>query len=393
MLYIMPSCSDSSPGILKKNIQRVAAIEKQGVEVKGLFFSKDEKENKNINTSIEKIEYSNNYPLNKTPYLCRFTPAYQQKKHIDAINNVVNRYLNNKTKPFIYLRYPGASRFALRMLKNWQRKGVQFCIEMNGKEEAFYLRQLNENPQDIFAKHYLNCEQKYAQAMMKLADLVVGVSHEIAGFYGANTPTYILSNGFDVNSVKVRQGMLTSEEPINFALISGSPNYWNGADRYINAFKTYDGTRKVTLHLVGSFKPAYLKRLSGNIIQHGMLNKEQLDQLMQNMHVGLGSCSLFRVGLSEGCVLKIREYLSRGLPVVLGYQDTDLNFGKNLDFVHNISANESSVNVQEVINWTVELYKKYNTLHQDIRNFAKSTFSYENKMRAFVNYLKEHQLI
>ena len=54
------------------------------------------------------------------------------------------------------------------------------------------------------------------------------------------------------------------------------------------------------------------------------LTKDQLNELYPFMHLGIGSLSLHLYNLNEACPLKTREYLAHGLPVILGYKDTDI---------------------------------------------------------------------
>ena len=49
-----------------------------------------------------------------------------------------------------------------------------------------------------------------------------------------------------------------------------------------------------------------------------------MDGLIEKCHVGIGSLALFRNSMKEACTLKVREYWARGLPFVVGYEDTDL---------------------------------------------------------------------
>lgn len=393
IVFIMPSCSNTSPGILKKNVQRVSALKNNGIDISGLFFTKDHLDVKPLNSNILKIGYQDIFPFQKFPLLWRLIPYYTSWKHIRVINNYVNKVLATSNNTYIYLRYPGASAFALQMLRNWKSRGIKFSIEMNGKEEAFYQKELQDNPNDLFAKYRLRCEQKYASKIMQCASLIVGVSQEITKYYANNNLNYTLSNGFDVQSVEALKKEVNEDKAIKFVLISGSPNYWNGSDRYIRAFKNYKGTKPIELHLIGSFNQNYLTDLPSYIINHGVLEKKQIDTIMETMHIGLGSSALHRVNLTEGNVLKVREYIARGLPTVIGYQDTDLSFGKPLNFVYHIAADESEINLDAIIQWASDLYFTNPDINLNIRNFAEDNLDYSKKMTAFLSFLRKNKLV
>jgi hypothetical protein len=45
--------------------------------------------------------------------------------------------------------------------------------------------------------------------------------------------------------------------------------------------------------------------------------------LLARADVAIGSLGLYRAKLQEASTLKVREYLARGIPTILGYRDTD----------------------------------------------------------------------
>jgi hypothetical protein len=60
-----------------------------------------------------------------------------------------------------------------------------------------------------------------------------------------------------------------------------------------------------------------------NVVLHGALPTDQYVRIMQRADAGIGTLALHRNGMSEASPLKVREYLASGLPVIIGYTDTD----------------------------------------------------------------------
>lgn len=56
---------------------------------------------------------------------------------------------------------------------------------------------------------------------------------------------------------------------------------------------------------------------------HGRLDRRDYEPLMYQADVAIGTMALYRKGMNEASPLKVREYLAYGLPVIIGYQDTD----------------------------------------------------------------------
>ena len=64
-----------------------------------------------------------------------------------------------------------------------------------------------------------------------------------------------------------------------------------------------------------------------NIICHGYSNKKDYEKVLATADVAIGTMALHRKNMNEGTPLKVREYLAYGLPIIIGYKDTDFPDG------------------------------------------------------------------
>lgn len=92
---------------------------------------------------------------------------------------------------------------------------------------------------------------------------------------------------------------------------------------------------------------------------------------------------MFRNGLSEGCVLKTREYVARGLPLVIGYDDVDLR--RDLPWLLRVPNDDSLINLERVIEFAVRVSKNPE-VSAEMRTFASETLDWEHKVRAFIDF-------
>ncbi len=60
-----------------------------------------------------------------------------------------------------------------------------------------------------------------------------------------------------------------------------------------------------------------------NVMLHPLLPRKCYEPLLARADVALGSLAMDRAKLAEASPLKVREYLAYGLPVILGFEDTD----------------------------------------------------------------------
>src|SRR5690554_4362204 len=96
---------------------------------------------------------------------------------------------------------------------------------------------------------------------------------------------------------------------------------WHGLDLLLDDIETH--REKFVLHLVGRLAPLdeYRARKDPRIINHGVLTQGEIRNLYKQCSIGLSSFALERKGMQEACTLKVREYLSVGLPVYSGHTD------------------------------------------------------------------------
>jgi len=92
------------------------------------------------------------------------------------------------------------------------------------------------------------------------------------------------------------------------------------------------------LHIVGHTNGEYLN--DERVIFHDSLSQSALCDLYSFMNLGLSCFALFRKGMSEACPLKVREYLSHGIPVYAGHVDI---FPSSFVFYHHGDPDFSSI--------------------------------------------------
>jgi hypothetical protein len=110
------------------------------------------------------------------------------------------------------------------------------------------------------------------------------------------------------------------------------------------------------LHLVGNLRPEDARRVEFDerIESHGRMAPHEIAFLARSCSVGLSSFALDRMGMSQACTLKVRDYLQGGLPVYAGHRDVfpeefpfyrcgQPDIKKILDFARSVDANASAI--------------------------------------------------
>jgi hypothetical protein len=77
--------------------------------------------------------------------------------------------------------------------------------------------------------------------------------------------------------------------------------------------------------------------------------------------------ALERKNMKEACPLKVREYLSYGYPIVIGYEDTAF-LGKDVDFILKLKGDKSNESSVELMRHFIEKTKAYIVSSDSIRS-------------------------
>jgi hypothetical protein len=161
----------------------------------------------------------------------------------------------------------------------------------------------------------------------------VGVTRDIAKYQirinGAKCPAGFYPNGVDTNQVDILEDR--RDEDINIAFVCGKFTPWHGLDRLVQAAWDYEANPsrdvRITIHLIGTLNHEQMVFVSDRVLSHstivchGHKNHEEYRVILAKCDIGLGSLALDRQNLSEGTVLKVREYLALGLPVYSAFLD------------------------------------------------------------------------
>ncbi|WP_462428296.1 glycosyltransferase, partial [Fusobacterium varium] len=110
---------------------------------------------------------------------------------------------------------------------------------------------------------------------------------------------------------------------------------------------------------------------------------KELDKIYNKMEVAVGSLGFSRIGLERGAPLKTREYIAKGLPIIIGYEDISLN--SSIKFIDKVPNDESLFSIEKIIKW----YKNLNMAPEEIRKYAENNLSWDIQMKKVVESIKE----
>lgn len=169
-----------------------------------------------------------------------------------------------------------------------------------------------------------------------------------------NKPVCVISNGIDLSETEPLPPA-HNERPV--ITLVGSPGMsWHGVDKLIKFAERYPDT---TVNIVGYSQKDITSPVPPNLLLHGFLDKRQVREVLLKTDVACGSLALHRNHMQEASVLKTREALAYGIPVIIAYHDTDLN-EVNLDTILRIPNTENNVseNAETIYKFALDMMGK-----------------------------------
>ncbi|GEM_PF-3167734 len=221
---------------------------------------------------------------------------------------------------------------------------------------------------------------------------VVGVTDEIARYYAdasGQKTTHILPNSIE----KIHK--YPAERNINKVVAIGNISKAQGFDRIIPMFNDHR-MKHVHLYFIGDGPAlARLKEMaksvlcSENIHFSGVLDRQAIENELHTAAIGISPLAAHKKGLKRACALKTREYLSFGLPVILGYDDVDLMPG--LQFVLQVPPDDTPISADDFLSFHAYI-QQHSFLREDIYAYVNKYMLYENRMKLFAEFLKSQEV-
>ncbi len=277
---------------------------------------------------------------------------------------------------YLYVRNDPLEGIGLQMYRTAHKKGLQVICEI-----PTYPIVQNKS-QSLLYRFLLGISAKFEKWSSKYIDLYAVIGAPVNRINGK--PAINISNGVDVSNYRLR----TPVQSDTFHLLGvASMSLWQGYDRAIRGLADYKGARPIELHIVGDEGDGSLaawKTLAQNLALGDKVHfypakyGAELDSLCDLADLGLAPLALYRHRLAVVSALKVREYMSRGLPFVYCSQDSGID--KNLPYMLQVSDDDTALDMQSLLAFADSLQN-----HADIpscmRAHAQESLSWEVQLK------------
>lgn len=361
--YVLPMClaEENFIGVKKKVDAQIYGFEKNNMDVK-----------------IVDVSIKNNSFKNKVIRKLPFTSIYGEWEVLKKIEPC----------ECIYIRYIGSDYGFLKNLKSIKsrNKNTKIIIEIPTYP---YEEEISKNLLNIpnRLKDRLNRKKLY-----KYVDRIVTYSDDE---YIFKIKTINISNGVDISSVKRKQAI--KNEGINVIAVA-SFSSWHGYDRFIKGLGEYyknGGTEVINLHLVGdgdeieNYKKLIEEYdLNERVILYGRKSGIELDEIYDKCDIALDAMGRHRSGIFYNSSLKGKEYMAKGMPIVSGVK-TELDKYKDFKYYKRVSADESNIDIKDIINFHENIYKNNDRelIIKEIRDLCTELFDINKCLKPIIDYV------
>ncbi len=384
-------------GVRKKVISKIENLNTTDAVCQGISFSNEISEPNKVEN------YYTIIPFQKKQRRF-FNSTYQNRLVYQALNLFLDKHIHKYTH--IIFRYPLASYSLFKLVKKHKNKIV---FEHNTKEiEEIELQSKNFRNSLLFSfkpgyfvylleRGYFQTwqEKYYAKKIFQYAHSGIAVTNEIANYEMGRCNSYhvsVITNGIETEGCQLRNLHRFNGNELNMFMLLGAGSAWHGIDRIINSLENYKGDKKITLDFIGNLSEFDLKLISKSRIKNQIriinsVNAVDLTNLLNKYHIGIGSLSVYKIGLEEATPLKTREYIARGFPIIIGYTDTDMvNHSEFQMYCYQVPNNDSVINMNSLFQFVESVY--IDTNHPEkIRGLAFKYMDTKVKMNALLNLL------
>lgn len=340
---------------------------------------------KSLGSNVNVFLLGNGYNNLKLDYPFKFIDTFGRA---DIRNDKVREILQSDESKFIYFRYPNGYKDGLEGLLPIIKQYDNIIFEHNTKEEEDAKK--NNHP------NALNQEVLFGRKLIGMAKGLVTVTNEIAEYQKKragldNLKVEAIGNGINVSDYPLaKQQELFDKFDMVFV---GYIALHHGIERMFAGMRDYQGSYKLRLFIAGkSFNSSYQDYLykltedygiKDNVIWLGELSKSELDRFFDISHIAIGSLGWHRIDQPEAATLKTREYLSRGLPLVIDHKDIDIY--ENCEFVFKASYDEQPIKIESLISFVQNLH----VTNKDIRAFAFEKLDWKVKMQKLLEFFSQ----
>ena len=176
-------------------------------------------------------------------------------------------------------------------------------------------------------------------------------------------------------------------------MLIGSEAIWHGYERLLAGLMLNPVlSKRVVIQIIGIDQPTSFTWPSPHnhrVEWLGKRTKQEISELLNHCHIAAGTLALYRKSMKEASPLKVRECLMLGLPMIIGYVDTDVSADSRFQpYLFNVENNDSPIDWVAVEAWYIKLIEQPNR-RQTLAMLSSDVLSMNTKAKRYLDFLDD----
>jgi hypothetical protein len=396
--YVFSTSGVTKTSVQVKVLNQIRAFNQCGVTCKGLFFTTDD---------FSLLPASTEFEFISVPKVNQGLFKSLKKRKITQQTICSFFECRNLDFDFIYYRYDNAGYFLSKLTAKYKKRMFFEHVTAETEEIKLYRK---ENPLRFNLSSFLGNieylwipllrEKLWGKQIRRNSLLGVCNSPDIANYEkqmaGSQYQTFIGGDAVKTSDYTLRKKIPVLEKEFRIVFLKGASTAadFNGLDRIFKGIKNYQGAYTIRLFLYGKNlasekQSIHQLEIDGQVVTGEYLQSEEIDTLMENMHLGVSAMGLHRKGINGTTTIKAREYFARGIPFIFGHHDPDISEScEAMKFCLEFKANDEAIDFVKVIEWYKNLVEEV-FFNEKMRAFAENNLDYTIKMNKLKKYLEQ----
>ena len=375
VLFIMKYPLEEQYSVVSKFNGQMQALKNMGHEVSYLSFDRKHIYY-NHNNDREIIQQTT---LGNSKLYYHFLSFYDIYK---AAKKIVETY----DFDLVYFRYGPLNQMGKSLFKTVSKKAV-LVVEIptfppDREKQKTELRRI-----------YMKYSDKCWQNVSKYISLFTIIGEKANSYLGV--PALNIDNGVSVESIPEKTITLAPDGKRHLLAVATMSN-WQGYDRIIRGIANWDSpkAKEYVVDLVGGEGDGSLQKwkelsvkcnIDKQVLFHGRKTGDQLTKMFEMAEIGLGTLGMYRKKMNTGSVLKIREYMARGLPFIYANEDPDLE--ENMPWCIRVPNDKTPIDMELVDEFADSLVENKDIGHK-MRLYALDHMSWEAQFRTIFSRIE-----
>lgn len=377
LAYIFLGGSISGSSVQSKIICQITQLRNNGFDAQGWFFSPSVTEKVMIN------DFISIHPLTAYKAHRKYFNNYYEKQFYYS---QINEFISNNAVDCIFLRHGASGTEYFKLLEKYADKLFVY-IPSNTIGENYAERKHAPKSGLLglafrwweYFRYFYIYEKKLIKKYLPVVKSVVVFTPQFGQILnaGANGKISIIYNrdGADCNSVQMRLPEYKTDK-IKLLFMKGSSMQqpWSGLERLMRSIENQNAN-KFELYITGNVveKDLYDKPF---VKLTGRLSNAELEQLVNEVDLGVSNLANYMIGFNETTNLKSRDYYARGLPFIQANSMPDIDGTPAEDYYLQLPNNDDDIDMQKVYDFAMRM--RNDKLHAaKMRQFAEENLDWK----------------